>query len=95
MPRASARELKKLAKAIEKGSVASGGMLEEAFARGEYSLGTHHYQRAFDFEVKEGYEKMAYAIDATTTHLLYASFWAGKGLEEDDIVENERGLLRK
>jgi hypothetical protein len=36
--KASARELKKLAKAVEKGSVASGGILEEAFAQAEYSL---------------------------------------------------------
>jgi hypothetical protein len=32
------RGLKKRAKAVEKGSVASGGMLEEAFAQAEYSL---------------------------------------------------------
>lgn len=88
---ASAGGLKKLAKAIEKGSVASGRMLEEAFAQAEYSLARHHYQRALDYEAKGDYEKKAYAVDAAATHLLYASFWAGDGLEEDDVVAIKEG----
>lgn len=87
----SAKELKDLAKGIEKGSVASGGMLEEAFARAEYSLARHHYQRALDYEATGDYEKMAYAVDAAAAHLLYASFWAGRGLEEDDVVAVKQG----
>jgi hypothetical protein len=95
--KASIRELKKLAKAVEKGAVASGGILEEAFARAEIALAQHHYQKALHYEANEDYEKMAYAVDAAARHLLYASFWADDDLEEDEVVaiKEGRSLVRK
>jgi hypothetical protein len=95
--KASIRELKKLAKAVEKGAVASGGILEEAFARAEIALAQHHYQKALLYETNKDYEKMAYALDAAACHLLYASFWADGGLQEDEVVaiKKDRSFVRE
>ncbi|HUT69720.1 MAG TPA: hypothetical protein VMW89_03510 [Desulfatiglandales bacterium] len=95
--KASTRELRDLAKAVEKGAVASGGMIEEAFARAEFVLAQHHYQKALDYETKGDYEMMAYAVDAAARHLLYASFWADEDLEEDNVVaiKEGRSLVRE
>jgi len=89
--KASAKELEKLAKAVEKGSVTTGGRLEEVFARAEYALARHHYQKALGYEAKGQYEKMAYAIEAAATHLLSALFWADEDLEEADVVAIKEG----
>jgi hypothetical protein len=95
--KASIRELKKLAKTVEKGAVASGGILEEAFARAEIALAQHHYQKALYYETNKDYEKMAYALDAAACHLLYASFWADGGLQEGEVVaiKRDRSFVRE
>jgi len=87
----SANELEKLAKAVEKGSIATGGRLEEAFTRAEHALAQHHYQKALDYEAKGENEKMAYAIEAAATHLLSALFWADEDLEEGEVVAIKEG----
>ncbi len=85
--KASAEELKNLSKAVEKHSIASGTILEEAFSRAEYALADHYYQLAQDYEANEQYREAAFAIEAAVSHLLFASFWAEESLEEADIIE--------
>ncbi|MGA1870628.1 MAG: hypothetical protein ACMUJM_19000 [bacterium] len=89
--------LKKLAKAVEKGSLFTGADLEDAFARTEFALVRHHYQKAMEYEAKKDFEKSAYATDVAAEHFLAAAFWLDEKMEKVDVasVRESRSLARK
>ncbi|MGA1825906.1 MAG: hypothetical protein ACMUIP_14720 [bacterium] len=93
----SSNRLKKLAKAVEKGLLTTGTDLEDDFARAEFVLARHHYQKAMEYEAKEDFEKSAYAIDVAAGHFLAAAFWLDGRMEKADIVSarESRSLARK
>ena len=93
----SAIELKTLANSVEKGSVTMGGILEEAFARAEYAMAQHHYQKAVAYETAEDYEKMTRAMEAASGHLLSAIFWADEEMDQGDItaIKESQSTARK
>ncbi len=84
--KSSASELGRIAKLVEK-RLTTGIKLEEAFSRAEYALAEHYHQLAQDYEANEQYEKAAAAIEASVSHLLFASFWSKESLEEADIID--------
>ncbi len=93
----SVKELKKLIKKVEKGEVVAGETLDKAFARAEYALAWHHFQKAKEYQSREKYGKMARSIDAAVTHLLYASSWTDDNLEKDDVAaaKDARSFAKK
>lgn len=95
--RASTEELEKLTDAIEDGSAPTSNALKDAFARAEYALAYHHYQKALNYEAKQEYEKMTYALDAASTHSLYGSVWAGEELDQKDTIATKeaRSIAKK
>jgi hypothetical protein len=94
---ASIRELERLIKALDEGPHPANKALKEAFAKAEYALAYHHQQKALSYEQKRDHEKMTYALDAAATHLMYASVWAGRELEQNDVVaaKEARAIARK
>jgi len=96
--KASAKELLKLADSLEKNSAEKTGLkLEEAFSRAEYALADHYFQMAKEYEAMGKYEKAAFAIDTSISHLLFSSFWAEESLHEADIIaaKEARSEVRK
>jgi len=94
---ASIKELEELIKALEEGSHPANKTLKEAFTKAEYALSNHHHQKALSYEEKGEHEKMTYALDAATTHLIYGSVWAGRELDQNDTVATKeaRAIARK
>jgi hypothetical protein len=95
--RAAVGELEKLTAAIEDGSAPTGNALKAAFAQAEYALAYHHYQKALKYEARQEYEKMTYALDAASTHSLYASVWADEDLDQKDALalKEARSIAKK
>jgi len=95
--KASVSELRQLARAIESGALKTRTQLEDAFARAEFALAEHYFELAGRYEAKGKDEYLAYALDATVSHLLQAAAWANEDLDVDEAVaaKEARSLSRK
>ena len=94
---ASIRDLEGLIKALEEGSHPANKVLKVAFAKAEYALAYHHHRKALSYKATGNPEKMTYALDAASTHLMYGSVWAGRELDQNDAVaaKEARAIARK
>jgi len=94
---ASIRQLEGLITSLEAGTAPTSKALRQAFAQTEYALSNHHYYKALHYKAKGDYEKMTYALDAASTHSLYASVWADEDLDQKDALalKEARSIAKK
>ena len=78
---ASAQELEKLAKDVERGGVTSEKQLKDTFARSYYALSNHEYRRASESWAKKKTRETGQALTGAAQDMEQAAKWSGRELE--------------
>jgi len=78
---ASVRDLDGLADGVERGTVTSVRMIENAFAKAYYALAKHHYEKAEESFGKKTVKTVGHELKAAALYLEKGLAWAGHKVE--------------
>lgn len=94
---ASSRELEKLAKGVEGGTVNSTQELRRAFAHADRALAKQHYQTAAESWSKKEIKKAGHELKAAANDVEMAMAWAGHKLEATStaVLKDARAIASK
>jgi hypothetical protein len=89
---ASAQELEKLAKDVERGGVTSEKQLKDTFARSYHALSNYEYRRASESWAKKKTRETGQALTDAAHDMEQAAKWSGRELETDtaDTIDYAR-----
>ncbi|HME43893.1 MAG TPA: hypothetical protein VKF36_12455 [Syntrophorhabdales bacterium] len=91
---ASAQELEKLAKDVERGGVTSEKQLKDTFARSYEALSNHEYRRASESWAKKKTRETGQALTNAAADMEQAAKWSGRELETGtaDTIDYARAV---
>ncbi len=78
---ASAQELEKLARVMQRRPGTSGKTLDMAFARAHHALARHYHQKAMESWVRNEIQKAGQELKAVANHLEQGLVWVGQTAE--------------
>ena len=94
---ASVRELERLAKGVEKGTITSIKELDWGFSRADYGMARHQYKKASEFMSRKESKKAGHALKAAALNLEHAAKRASLELEAEGqaAIEDARRVGEK